>query len=86
MKVSMIRYYQSWTLQLHLLKGSYGVTDQGLGADNGTLTGHAFLNGWGSEFSRTVDLSGAVVADEITAVGVNSGSKIGAMAVIVKAA
>lgn len=73
-------------LQLHLLKGSYGVADQGLGADNGTLTGHAYLNGYGSEWSRQIDLSGAVVADNITSVAFESGSKRGAMSAIVKAA
>ena len=59
-------------LQLHLLKSGYGdkgygITDQGLGADNGTLTGHAYLCGWGSEWSRGVELN-AVVADELQTV------------------
>lgn len=73
-------------LQLHLLKGRFGVTDQGLGADNGTLTGGAYLHGWGSEWSRAIDLSGAVVADNITTVYVNDGAKRGAISAIVKAA
>lgn len=52
-------------LQLHLLKGDNGIKDQGLGADNGTLTGHAYLTGWGSAWSRGIELN-AVVADMIT--------------------
>ena len=64
-------------LQLHLLKSNYGdkgygITDQGLGADNGTLTGHAYLTGWGSEWSRGVELN-AVVADDITTIKLPNG-------------
>ena len=51
-------------LQLHLLDGYNGITDQGLGADDGTLTGHAYLCGWGSEWSRQIELN-ALVADDI---------------------
>ena len=54
-------------LQLHLLDGENGITDQGLGADNGTLTGHAYLCDWGSEWSREVELN-AVVADKLETV------------------
>jgi len=72
-------------LQLHLLK--YGsLTDVGLGANDGTLTGNAYLNGYGSEWSRKIDLSGAVVADNITSVAVSDGYKRGAISAIVKAA
>lgn len=57
-------------LQFHLLKDLgaplASLVDQGLGADNGTLTGNAYLCGWGSQWSRNLDLSGAVVADQIT--------------------
>ena len=70
-------------LQLHLLKGDYGVTDQGLGADNGTLTGHAYLCGWGSEWSRRLETSGAVAADSIQTIPYERGR---ARSVIVKAA
>ena len=70
-------------LQLHLLKGDFGLTDQGLGADNGTLTGNAYLCGWGSEWSRRLDLSGAVVADSIQTIPYERGR---ARTVIVKAA
>ncbi len=52
-------------LQLHLLKGDNGVTDQGLGADNGTLTGHAYLCGWGSEWSRRLETAAPLTADSI---------------------
>lgn len=52
-------------LQLHLLKGDYGVTDQGLGADNGTLTGDAYLCGWGSEWSRRLEQAAPLAADSI---------------------
>jgi len=68
-------------LQLHLLKGDFGITDQGLGADNGSLTGDAYLCGEGSEHSRRLDGS-AVVADDITTVTYPGG----AMSTIVKAA
>ena len=70
-------------LQLHLLKGDNGITDQGLGADNGTLTGHAYLCGWGSEWSRRLETSGAVVADSIQTIPYERGR---ARTVIVKAA
>jgi hypothetical protein len=70
-------------LQLHLLKGDNGITDQGLGADNGTLTGHAYLCGWGSEWSRRLETSGAVVADSIQTIPYERGR---ARSVIVKAA
>ena len=52
-------------LQLHLLKGDNGLTDQGLGADNGTLTGHAYLCGWGSEWSRRLETAAPLAADSI---------------------
>lgn len=68
-------------LQLHLLKGDYGITDQGLGADNGTLTGHAYLCGEGSEWSRRLDGS-AVVADDMNTILYPGG----AMTTIIKAA
>jgi hypothetical protein len=70
-------------LQLHLLKGYFGITDQGLGADDGTLTGHAYLCGWGSEWSRRLETSGAVVADSIQTIPYERGR---ARTVIVKAA
>jgi len=70
-------------LQLHLLDGDNGITDQGLGADNGTLTGHAYLCGWGSEWSRRLETSGAVVADSIQTIPYERGR---ARTVIVKAA
>ncbi len=70
-------------LQLHLLKGDNGLKDQGLGADNGTLTGHAYLCGWGSEWSRRLETSGAVVADSIQTIPYERGR---ARTVIVKAA
>jgi hypothetical protein len=70
-------------LQLHLLDGDNGITDQGLGADNGTLTGHAYLCGWGSEWSRRLETSGAVVADSIQTIPYERGR---ARSVIVKAA
>jgi hypothetical protein len=68
-------------LQLHLLDGDNGITDQGLGADNGTLTGHAYLCGEGSEWSRRLDGS-ALVADDINTITYPGG----AMTTIVKAA
>jgi len=68
-------------LQLHLLKGDFGITDQGAGADNGTLTGHTYLCGEGSEWSRRLDGS-AVVADDINTILYPGG----AMTTIVKAA
>ena len=52
-------------LQLHLLKGDNGLTDKGLGADNGTLTGHAYLCGWGSEWSRRLETAAPLAADSI---------------------
>ena len=70
-------------LQLHLLKGDNGITDQGLGADDGTLQGHAYLCGWGSEWSRRLETSGAVVADSIQTIPYERGR---ARTVIVKAA
>ena len=70
------------TLQLHLLDGENGITDQGLGADDGTLTGHAYLCGWGSEWSRLVELN-ALVADETTTYFGQSGE---ATTLILKAA
>ncbi len=70
-------------LQLHLLKGDNGVADQGLGDDDGTLTGHAYLCGWGSEWSRNLNLSSAVVADSIQTIPYERGR---ARTVIVKAA
>ena len=70
-------------LQLHLLKGDNGIKDQGLGADNGTLTGHAYLCGWGSEWSRRLETSGAVAADSIQTIPYERGR---ARTVIVKAA
>ena len=70
-------------LQLHLLKGDNGIKDQGLGEDNGTLTGHAYLCGWGSEWSRRLETSGAVVADSIQTIPYERGR---ARTVIVKAA
>jgi hypothetical protein len=68
-------------LQLHLLKGDFGITDQGLGADNGTLTGHAYLCGEGSEWSRRLD-GKAVEDDNINTITYPGG----AMTTIVKAA
>ena len=68
-------------LQLHLLKGDFGITDQGLGADNGTLTGHAYLCGEGSEWSRRLD-GAAIVADDINTILYPGG----AMTTIIKAA
>jgi len=68
-------------LQLHLLKGDFGITDQGLGADNGTLTGHAYLCGEGSEWSRRLD-GAAVVADDMNTILYPGG----AMTTIIKAA
>lgn len=47
------------------------VLDDGLGADNGTLTGHAYLCGWGSEWARQIELN-AVVADKIENLGYDS--------------
>lgn len=41
------------------------VTDAGLGADNGTLTGNAYNCGYGSAWSRRIQLDGVVIADEI---------------------
>jgi hypothetical protein len=78
-------------LQLHLLKSNsgtfgYGVADQGLGDDDGTLTGHAYLNGWGSEWSRGIDLSGAVVADNITSCFYDYGNERMAASAVIKAA
>ena len=39
------------------------VTDAGVGADNGTPAGHAYNHGWGSEWSRQVELNGLVADD-----------------------
>lgn len=61
-------------LQLHLLDGDNGVTDQGLGADNGTLTGHAYLCGLGSEWSRQVELN-ALVADDLVTIPYHNGAR-----------
>jgi len=41
------------------------VTDAGLGEDDGTLTGHAYNCGWGSQWSRDVELV-AAAGDNIT--------------------
>lgn len=70
-------------LQLHLLDGDNGITDQGLGADNGTLTGHAYLCGWGSEWSRRLDGT-AIVADDINTIYHDSTGE--ATTVVIKAA
>ena len=46
-------------------------TDAGLGADDGTPTGHAYLCGWGSEWSRQIELN-ALVADHFENLGYDS--------------
>ena len=45
--------------------------DAGLGADNGTATGHAYFCGWGSEWARQIELN-ALVADKIENLGYDS--------------
>ena len=45
--------------------------DAGLGADTGTPTGHAYLCGWGSEWSRQIELN-ALVADHFENLGYDS--------------
>jgi len=47
------------------------VTDAGLGADNGTLVGHAYNCGWGSEWARQIELN-ALVADHFENLGYDS--------------
>ena len=51
-------------LQLHLLKGDFGLQTK-VQADNGTLTGHAYLCGWGSEWSRRLEQAAPLAADSI---------------------
>jgi len=46
-------------------------TDAGLGADDGTPTGHAYLCGWGSEWSRQIELN-ALVADTFESLSYDS--------------
>ena len=58
------------TLQFHI-DFDEDATDAGLGADDGTPTGHAYLCGWGSEWSRQIELN-ALVADTFESLSYDS--------------